>query len=188
LKFKINKIKDPSTKQQMLQLTNDMDSVSEKLDKSSSEFVATIDGVTVDVETADAEKLNEMKSAQDVSNHVRKTIQGMASVMNDLAETEATIDESFDTVKKASAEREETMQWLREQMSATKKEVEAVTRKDFDDADALMKTIDKRIKEHNEKVTKSKEPGNKTFEPTRYEPKRYEPKRFEVNKFEPTKF
>ena len=62
LKFKISKIKDPSIKQQMSQLANDMDSVSEKLDKSSSEFVATIDGVTVDVETADAEKLNEMKS------------------------------------------------------------------------------------------------------------------------------
>jgi len=95
-----------------------------------------------------------------------------------LAETEAAIDESFDAVKKATAEREETMQWLREQMSATKKEVEAVTRKDFDDADALMKTIDKRIKEHNEKAAKLKESGIKT----------YEPKRFEVNKFEPTKF
>ena len=145
LKFKISKIKDPSAKQQMSQLVNDMNGVSEKLDKSSSEFVATIDGVKVDVETADAEKLNEMKSAQDVSNHVRKTIQGMASVMNNLAETEMAIDESFDTVKKATAEREKTMQMLRETMTTAKKEADAVARKDFNEANKIKSEANEKI-------------------------------------------
>ena len=146
LKFKINKIKDPSAKQQMLQLTNDMNNVSEELDKSSSKFVATIDGVTVDVETADAEKLNEMKSAQDVSNHVRKSIQGMASVMNEMTENLAKAEANMQKSKQSFNEsHEKRMQMLREAMAATKKEVDAVVRKDFDETDKLLKDIDEKL-------------------------------------------
>ena len=146
LKFKINKIKDPSTKQQMLQLINDMDNVSEKLDKSSSEFVATIDGVTVDIETADAEKLNEMKSAQDVSNHVRKSIQGMASIMNEMTENFAKAEADMQEAKRSFNEgHEKRIQMLREAMAATKKEVDAVANKDFDETDKLLKDIDEKL-------------------------------------------
>ena len=127
LKLKIAKIKDPSAKQQMSQMANDMDSISEKLDKSSSEFVATIDGVAVDVEATDAEKLNEMKSAQDVSNHVRKSIQGMASVMNEMTESLAKAEADMQEAKQSFNEsHEKRMKMLREAMAATKKEVDAV--------------------------------------------------------------